>query len=85
VKLTSNFSRESCSHQDIGARVFNVNVEGIELQDVDIIEQSGGPRTAMALEGTVVVVDGILNMEFKAGKKDNPKLSAIEVRLAEIV
>jgi Malectin domain len=65
--------------------VFNINVEGFELKDLDIIEESGGPKTALALEGTVTVDDGILNMEFKAGKKDNPKLSAIEVRLSEIV
>jgi Malectin domain len=63
--------------------VFNINVEDIELKDVDIVEQSGAAKTAMTLEATVVVDDGILNMAFKAGKKDNPKLSAIEVKLAD--
>jgi Malectin domain len=83
VILTSNLSRCSCSHEAIGARVFNINVEDIEFKDVDIIEQSGAAKTAMTLEATVVVDDGILNLEFKAGKKDNPKLSAIEVKLAD--
>jgi Malectin domain len=83
VILKPNFSRCSYSHEAIGARVFNINVEDIELKDVDIIEQSGAAKTAMTLEVTVVVDDGILNMEFKAGKKDNPKLSAIEVKLAD--
>jgi Malectin domain len=83
VILTPNLSNYSCSHQDIGARVFNINVEDIELKDVDIVEQSGAAKTAMTLEVTVVVDDGMLNMAFKAGKKDNPKLSAIEVKLAD--
>ncbi len=67
----------------VGARVFNVNVEGNPfLQNFDIFATAGF-QTATIQETTVQVNDGNLNIEF-VHVTENPKISAIEV-LGDVV
>jgi IPT/TIG domain/Malectin domain len=64
-------------------RVFDVSVEGIQLQDIDLVKL-GPIKTPLMwnVEG-VIVTDGVLNIDFsvKEPRINNPKINAIEVRL----
>jgi hypothetical protein len=65
---------------DVDDRVFDVNVEGgdVELDEYDIVEQTNAPLTATSETVTVDVTDGELNIEFST-VEDNAKVSAIKV------
>ena len=64
--------------QSVGARVFDVLIEGLLVFDnVDIFAEAGG-YTALIKSMNVSVTDGVLNIEFRHGV-ENPKISAIEV------
>ncbi|WP_339842018.1 malectin domain-containing carbohydrate-binding protein [uncultured Maribacter sp.] len=66
----------------IGARVFDVLIEGeTVLDDFDIIAEVG-PQTVTTRTFPVTITDGVLNMAFDALGDDGinqPKLSAIEI------
>ena len=62
----------------VGARVFDVSLEGqLFLDDLDIYAEAG-PDTALVKSGTTTVTDGILTIDFDH-VVENPKLSGIEV------
>jgi hypothetical protein len=70
-------------HTTPGSRVFNIDVEGEqEWTDVDIVDLKA-PNTAFTLETTRIVSDGFLSLSLYDAypKKDQPKLSGIEIRL----
>ena len=72
-------------HSSVGARQFDVLVEGTTISNVDIVEQAGGGNVALKREVPAVpVTDGSLSLQFLADEPmlDNPKISAIEVKLA---
>ncbi len=66
----------------IGKRVFDVSIEGnLVLDDYDI-NADVGPQTVVTKTYEVMVVDGVLNMNFNTEGSDGvdqPKLSAIEI------
>lgn len=65
-------------HNQNGARVFSVDLEGqTVLQNYDIVA-TAGPFAADVQEFAVSVADGILNIDMNA-LVDQPKISAIEV------
>ena len=63
-----------------GRRIFDVDLEGvpIEIKDLDLYAQTGRYRAFIQTFKRVEVEDGALNIHFHA-RKDNAKLSAIEV------
>ena len=68
-----------------GQRLFNIEVEGsVDFPDVDIVDLGGGQRlTPVTLRAPgVPVADGFLTIAFRNSvpKRDNPKISAIEVK-----
>jgi hypothetical protein len=64
--------------QAVGARVFDVLLEGVvALNDFDIFAQAGA-NTALVKSFEVSVNDGTLNIQFVHGV-ENPKINAIEV------
>jgi hypothetical protein len=70
-----------------GKRVFDVSLEGkTALDNYDIFAKVGA-NTAISETFTVTVTDGVLNLDMSSllqvGGRDNPKLSALEVRPQE--
>ena len=62
-----------------GSRVFHVDVEGErDLTNYDIIDEAGGPRTAVVEYLTVAVTDGNLDIDF-INVTDNAKISGIAI------
>jgi PKD repeat protein len=66
-----------------GERVFDMNVEGKMLRDIDIIALSGRnqARTAITISVVQLVDDGFVNIETFFGKSDYPKICGIEIIL----
>ncbi|QRR00160.1 CBM96 family carbohydrate-binding protein [Dyadobacter sandarakinus] len=63
-----------------GSRRFNVNIEGVrQLTNYDIFSAAGGAMRAVQLTISVIVTDGVLNIDFLTGAADLPKVCAIEV------
>ncbi|WP_247237862.1 PKD domain-containing protein [Telluribacter sp. SYSU D00476] len=63
-----------------GTRKFNVDVEGQrKLSEYDIAAKAGGPLKAIQESFDVNVNDGTLNIDFKKGSENNPKVSALEI------
>jgi hypothetical protein len=64
--------------QKVGARVFDVLIEGsLRFDNLDIFAEAGG-FTALTKTADVSVTDGVLNIEFRH-VVENPKINAIEV------
>jgi hypothetical protein len=64
--------------QKVGARVFDVLIEGsLRCDNLDIFAEAGG-FTALTKTADVSVTDGVLNIEFRH-VVENPKINAIEV------
>ena len=62
-----------------GARVFDVDIEGIRRFDgIDVYAQAGGLNTALVKSADVSVADGQMNIVFRHRVK-NPIVSAIEI------
>ena len=60
-------------------RIFNVLMQSkVAFQDVDIVKEAGGPRTALQKSMTTYVNDGSLKIEFES-KLQNAALTAIEI------
>ncbi len=65
--------------QVVGARLFNISLEGSTVDsNVDIFDEAG-PATALIKTYSVSVSDGVLDLDFLKGASDNPKVSAIAV------
>lgn len=63
-----------------GQRVFNVDVEGTWIENVDAVEESGAPFVAITRTEIVWVEDGSVSIRFQPiPKLSVPKVSAIEV------
>lgn len=63
----------------IGARMFDVKIEGYGvLKDLDIFAEAGG-YGPLVKQAPAIVSDGSLTIEF-ISVKENPKISAIEVK-----
>ncbi len=63
----------------VGARVFDVRIEGVTvLSDIDIFQAVGGFSAYEETTGTVTISDGVMNIEFMPGV-ENPTVAAIEV------
>jgi hypothetical protein len=70
-----------CSVNTPATRIFDVNVEGTVIQNIDVV-QIAGARTAVTRElGNVVVVDGFLTIELLTNVpfSGNPTITGIEV------
>jgi beta-glucanase (GH16 family) len=64
---------------NVGGRVFDVNVEGQVLSNLDVFAQAGGRNRALIKTfNAVTVTDGVLNIGFTA-KTECPIIDAIEV------
>lgn len=64
-------------------RVFNVLMEGmVAFQDVDIVKEAGGPKTALQKSVTTYVNDGSLTIEFQSIIQ-NAALTAIEIHAVQ--
>jgi hypothetical protein len=62
----------------VGGRVFNVNVEGQQLNNFDIYAATGALNKAIAKTFTVKVTDGTLNIDF-GHVIENPAIQGIEI------
>ncbi|MBD0256633.1 MAG: hypothetical protein ICV83_13015 [Cytophagales bacterium] len=63
-----------------GSRTFHVDAEGQRrLTNFDIFAQAGGARRALKKTIRVTVADGVLNLSFLKGARDNPLVAAIEI------
>jgi hypothetical protein len=72
------FSDTYTGTQKVGARVFDVLIEGaLRFDNLDIFAEAGG-FTALTKTADVSVTDGVLNIEFRH-VVENPKINAIEV------
>ena len=66
-------------HQQDGARLFGVQVEGATVLSMyDVRAAAGGSYTAVTVETSAEVLDGVLNIDFNT-TVDNAKISAIEI------
>ncbi len=64
----------------IGSRRFNVDVEGRrQLTEYDIFAKAGGALKATQEILNTEVIDGTLNIDFRVGSANFPKVSAIQV------
>jgi IPT/TIG domain len=82
--LTNFLSIIFCStYSDVGLRVFDMNVEGKLLRDIDIVALSGTkqPNTAITINVVRLVEDGFASLSFLYGLSENPKVSGIEIVL----
>src|SRR5947209_18472451 len=63
----------------VGARIFNVNVEGQVLNNFDIYAAAGNhANNAIVKRFNVALTDGTININF-AHVKENPSIQAIEI------
>jgi hypothetical protein len=72
------FSENYPGAMKIGAREFEVYMEGTMAMTVDIFKEAGAGNKALTKSYRVTVTDGALNIEFRA-KENNPKCGAIEI------
>jgi autotransporter family porin len=61
-----------------GQRVFNVNVDGIQIDELDVYAQAGGADRALIKSVLVTVTDGQVKITFTP-LKENPEINAIEI------
>ncbi|HEY8507282.1 MAG TPA: malectin domain-containing carbohydrate-binding protein [Steroidobacteraceae bacterium] len=74
-----HFAENYWATQSVGARVFDVSIEGqLVHQEVDIFQQAGGGSRALIKTASVAVSDGQLNITF-IHKTENPIINAIEI------
>jgi hypothetical protein len=74
-----HFSENYWATQSAGARVFDVNIEGVLVHaNVDVYQQAGGGQRALIKTATVVVNDGQINIQF-VHKTENPIINALEI------
>lgn len=73
-----HFAEISFHLMNVGARVFDVAIEGAPaFTGVDVFKEAGSLR-ALVKETVIEVVDGVLDIEF-GHRADNPALSGIEI------
>ncbi|SNS31086.1 malectin domain-containing carbohydrate-binding protein [Tropicimonas sediminicola] len=65
--------------QSAGARVFDINIENMLVEDDFDITAVFGWNTADVRSYEVTVADGVLDIDFLKGSANNPKISAIEI------
>jgi len=81
-EVVLHFSEVYLKGQFVGARVFNVSLEGEvpgEFDYIDIFAEAGGGFKALTKSATTTVMDGNLTIQFQRIEQ-NPKINAIEVR-----
>lgn len=76
VKL--HFAETSIWVTQIGQRIFSINVEGDQLNNLDIIAESGGMQTALIKVFNISVTDGELNITFTP-LVQNTMINGIEI------
>lgn len=75
-----HFAEVYLKAQFVGARVFNVSIQGeVAFPYVDIFAEAGGGFKALTKEATTTVNQGNLTIEF-AHIEQNPKICGIEIR-----
>jgi Malectin domain len=82
-RVTHNSYFPPCSHASVGARVFDVNIEGSPRNDIDIV-RLGGNQAYKAVTVTfypVIVNDGFLTINFM----DNVPLVSVWLLLQRAV
>jgi hypothetical protein len=73
------FAETSLAEERVGARVFNVSLQGTPfLQKFDIFSQAGGANKALMESGTATVTAGKLTIEFD-NVVQNSAIDAIEI------
>jgi hypothetical protein len=53
-------------YSTVGQRILNVNVEGSQINNLDVLSEAGGAHRALIKTVSVVVTDGQLNLSFAA-------------------
>jgi hypothetical protein len=76
VKL--HFAETSGAIGAVGERIFSVNVEGIQINDLDVWAKAGAKEKAYVHPVDVEVTDGKLDISF-AAKTQNPEINGIEI------
>jgi hypothetical protein len=61
-----------------GQRVFDVNVEGKDISNLDVFAEAGGNNRALVKSVTATVSDGQLNLKFTP-KVQTAIIDAIEI------
>lgn len=61
-----------------GQRVFGVNVEGVQLNNIDVFAETGGLNRALVKTLQITVADGQLDLKF-AAVTNYPEINGIEV------
>lgn len=78
--LRLHFAETYSGTMSVGARVFDVKVEGsTKFNDLDIYAQAGAGDRALIKSTSVTVSDGFLTIEF-VHVKQNPTISGIEIQ-----
>lgn len=73
-----HFAETNPNFTRAGIRIFHVNVEGQQLNDVDVFAQAGGQTRALIKTFDVHVTDGELTITFTASV-ENPEINGVEV------
>jgi hypothetical protein len=69
-----------------GQRVFNVSINGTQvLTNFDIVAAAGAPLTAIDKTFPVTVTNNQVTIQFIPGSVDQPKVSAIEIKVGSAV
>ena len=77
--VTLHFNESNAKTAYAGARLFDVDIEGIQhFDNVDVFAESGGLNRALAKRTSVIVTDGRIDIRLRHQVK-NPILSAIEI------
>ncbi len=78
VKLHFAETYDGISAADM--RVFDVNVEGTDIKNLDVFKEAGGGLKALVKTVKVEVKDGKLNIKFTPhDDKNNPEINGIEI------
>jgi large repetitive protein len=69
--------------EEVGKRVFNLDVEGTQLNNIDSVSLAAakglGSAAAVTQTATVTVTDGMVSISATTGSAGIPMLSAIEI------
>lgn len=76
VKL--HFAETYAGITGAGQRVFNANVEGVAINNIDVFGETGGANRALVKTVNVTVADGAMNVTF-AATVNNTLINGIEI------
>jgi Malectin domain len=77
-KVKLHFAETSSAISAVGERVFSINIEGVQVNDLDIWAKAGAREKAYVHSVDVEVSDGKLDITFTA-KTQNTAINGIEI------